>query len=114
MFDSTLHSVSNPESERILSLIPVNDDIMDQSEDEGPIDQPITIGNTRSTRVRQRVEYREEYEMDDVVQARWLGEEHHGTWFLGVVVTVYEDALHIRYDDGDEDDSLSYADVRHV
>ena len=59
--------------------------------------------------------YKEEYQIDDVVQARWLeDDEHHGEWFSGVVVAVKEDTIHVRFDDGDEYDSLSYTDVCHV
>ena len=47
------------------------------------------------------------------VQGKWTGEENYGEWFDGVVLSVNskKKTIHIKYDDGDEDKSLSWHDV---
>ena len=47
------------------------------------------------------------------VQGKWKGDENYGEWFDGVVVSVNnkKKTCHIRYDDGDKDDAVSFHDV---
>ena len=47
------------------------------------------------------------------VQGKWKGDENHGEWFDGVVVSVNnkKKTCHIRYDDGDNDKFVSFHDV---
>ena len=47
------------------------------------------------------------------VQGKWKGDENYGEWFDGVVVSVNnkKKTCHIRYDDGDNDEAVSFHDV---
>ena len=47
------------------------------------------------------------------VQGKWKGDENYGEWFDGVVVSVNnkKKTCHIRYDDGDKDEAVSFHDV---
>ena len=47
------------------------------------------------------------------VQGKWQGKENYGEWFDGVVISVdsKKKTIHIKYNDGDEDKSLSWYDV---
>ena len=47
------------------------------------------------------------------VMGKWCGEEGYGTWYEGTVLSVNtkKKTIHIKFDDGDEDDLLSWSDV---
>ena len=47
------------------------------------------------------------------VMGKWCGEVGYGTWYEGTVHTVNTEkkTIHIKFDDGDEDDELSWHDV---
>ena len=49
------------------------------------------------------------------VNACWQGDDpDKGRWYNGEIVSVNDDAetAHVKFDDGDEDDSLSWNDIR--
>ena len=58
---------------------------------------------------------RTEFENGMKVNACWQGDDpDKGRWYNGKVVSVDHDAetAHVKFDDGDEDDSLSWSDIR--